>query len=159
MHPLTCWVVTDGKLGMENQCLGLAEALGLAPVIKRVKLRTPWKQLSPAALRIGNRWSLSPSGDRLDGPPPDILIATGRQSVSSSLAIRQTRRDKTFRIQIQDPGIDPHYFDVVVVPRHDRLRGPNVLMTKGALTRVTAQRLAEAKLSFADRLGTLPHPP
>jgi mitochondrial fission protein ELM1 len=143
---------------MENQCVGLAEALGLTPLVKRVKLRTPWRQLSPAVLRIGNRWSLSSAGDRLDGLPPDILIATGRQSVSSSLAIRQMRRDQTFRIQVQDPGIDPRYFDVVVVPRHDRLRGPNVLVTKGALSGVTAQTLAEASLPFADRLGSLPHP-
>ena len=28
----SCWVLTDGKPGMENQCLGLAEALGLDPI-------------------------------------------------------------------------------------------------------------------------------
>jgi mitochondrial fission protein ELM1 len=44
---LSCWVVTDGKIGMENQCLGLAESLGLTPVVKRIKLRSPWKQLTP----------------------------------------------------------------------------------------------------------------
>ena len=28
LQDLTCWVVTDGKAGMEIQCLGLAEAMG-----------------------------------------------------------------------------------------------------------------------------------
>ena len=29
-HPLpTCWCLTDGRPGMENQAVGLAEALGL----------------------------------------------------------------------------------------------------------------------------------
>ena len=32
----TCWVVTDGRPGMANQCLGLAEALGLEPIAKKV---------------------------------------------------------------------------------------------------------------------------
>ena len=153
-----CWVVTDGKAGMENQCLGLAEALGLVPVIKRVKLRAPWKQLSPFLLRVGNRWSLSPAGDRLDGPPPDLLIATGRHSVSSSLAIRRMSRGHAFRVQIQDPAIDPGAFDLVVVPRHDRLRGPNVVVTKGALHRITPEMLAAAAENFAPRLAVLPHP-
>ena len=30
----TCWVVTDGKAGMENQCLGLAEGVGIAASCK-----------------------------------------------------------------------------------------------------------------------------
>ena len=36
---LRCWIVTDGKVGMENQCLGLAEAMGLTPEVKRIRLR------------------------------------------------------------------------------------------------------------------------
>ncbi len=158
MGGLSCWVVTDGKAGMENQCVGLAEGLGLDPVIKRVRLRTPWKQLSPFLLRLGNRWSLAAEGDQLDGPLPDILIATGRHSVSSSLAIARMSRGRTFRVQIQDPGIHPRHFDLVVVPRHDRLRGANVIVTKGALHKVSAEKLAAAASRFAERLGHLPHP-
>lgn len=157
MSQSSCWVITDGKPGMENQCVGLAEALGLTPLIKRVRLRAPWKQLSPSLLRIGNQWSLDPAGDRLDGPLPDILIATGRHSVSSSLAVRRMSGGRTFRIQIQDPGIPPGNFDVVVVPRHDRLRGPNVLVTKGSLHKVTPVKLAEAAARFR-RLAAWPHP-
>jgi len=40
-------VVTDGKSGMESQCLGLAEALGLEPKIFRIALREPWRSLAP----------------------------------------------------------------------------------------------------------------
>ena len=32
---LVCWVVSDGKAGMESQCLGLAEILGVEPVLQR----------------------------------------------------------------------------------------------------------------------------
>ena len=31
-----CWILTDGKAGMENQCVALADSLGLIPVNKRI---------------------------------------------------------------------------------------------------------------------------
>ena len=155
---LVCWVVTDGKVGMENQCVAVARRLGLDPIVKRVRMRAPWKQLSPWALRIGNRWSLSPEGAQLDGPLPDLLIATGRHSVTSSLAVREMTGGRALRVQIQNPGIDPSHFDLVVVPRHDRLSGPNVLVTRGAPHGVTPQALEAARERFAPRFAHLPHP-
>ncbi|ALG70027.1 hypothetical protein VY88_09885 [Azospirillum thiophilum] len=157
MQSLTCWVVSDGKAGMENQCIGLAEALGLTPVIKRVRLRTPWRQLTPY-LRIGNRFAPSPEGDPVAPPWPDILIGTGRQSIPVSLAVRSLSGGRSFTIQTQDPVMNPHRFDLVVVPRHDKLRGDNVLVTRGALHRVTPAVLAGAAARFAPRLAHLPHP-
>lgn len=154
---LTCWVVTDGKPGMQNQCVGLAEAMGLAPVVKQVRLRTPWKQLSPSILRVGNGWANAPGSDPLEPPWPDLLIATGRQSVASALYIR-SRSPSTYRIQIQDPGIRASLFDLVVVPRHDRLRGDNVLVTRGSLHRVTPAVTAAAAETFRDRYAHLPRP-
>ena len=154
---LTCWVVTDGKPGMENQCLGLAEALGLTPVVKRVQLRSPWRQLSPY-LRVGNRFAAGPEGDPIEPPWPDLLIGTGRKAIAPSLAVRKASGGRTYTVQIQDPMISPRHFDMVVVPRHDRLRGPNVLVTRGALHRVTPRILAEAAQRHAARLAHLPHP-
>lgn len=153
-----CWIITDGKVGMESQCLGLAEALGLVPLVKRTRLRWPWRHLGPTLIRSVPRWGLSPLGDDLGGPLPDILIGSGRQSVLPSLLVRRLSGGAAFRIQIQAPGIDPGNFDVVIVPSHDRLRGANVLVTRGALHRVDAGRLAAAREHFAARLDTLPHP-
>lgn len=155
--PLTCWVVSDGKAGMENQCIGLAESLGLTPVVKRVHLRTPWRQLTPY-WRIGNRFAASPKGDPVEPPWPDILIGTGRQSIAVSLAVRKLSGGRTFTVQIQDPVMNPRHFDLVVVPRHDKLRGDNVLVTRGALHRVTPAILADAAERFAPKLAHLPHP-
>lgn len=157
MQSLTCWVVSDGKPGMENQCLGLAEALGLTPVIKRVQLRSPWRQLSPY-LRVGNLFAAGPLGDPIRPPWPDLLIATGRQSIAPSLAVRKASGGRTFTVQIQDPQISPKHFDLVVVPRHDRLRGENVMTSRGALHRVTPAILADAAARHAERLAHLPHP-
>ncbi len=154
----TAWVITDGKAGMESQCVGLAEALGIEPTVKRTRLRSPWRQLSPTILRNAPMRALSVRGDRLEAPWPDLLIASGRQSVLPSLLVDRESGGRTFRIQIQDPAIDPARFDLIVVPRHDRLRGPNVIVTRGALHRVNVARLDTARVQFAPRFGSLPRP-
>lgn len=157
MIPSTCWAVTDGSAGMENQCVGLAEAMGLTPVVKRVRLRGPWRQLTPF-LRIGSRFAPDPAGDPIAPPWPDLLIGCGRQSTAVSFAVRRASRGRTFTVHIQDPQVAPHLFDLVVVPRHDRLRGPNVVVTRGSLHRLTAGRLAESAARHAARLDALPRP-
>jgi uncharacterized protein len=152
-----CWIVTDGKAGMENQCLGLAEAMGLTPLRKRVKLRAPWKQLSPHILRFGNARAMAANSDPVAPPWPDVLIATGRHSVAASLAVRSAS-PRTFRIQIQNPGVRPGLFDLVATPRHDRLNGENVVTCRGALHRVTPERLASESARFAAAFAHLPRP-
>jgi uncharacterized protein len=146
---------------MENQCLGLAEALGLQPVIKRVKLRAPWRQLSPF-LRHGLGYAHSRKGDPVAPPWPDLLIATGRASVPASLYVRRASRSAggrgTFTVQLQNPVIDPSRFDLVVVPRHDTLTAPNVMTTRGALHRITPEKLKREGEKFAGALTHLPHP-
>ena len=153
-----CWVITDGKAGMESQCVGLAEALGIETEIKRTRLRSPWRQLSPSILRDAPMRALSKRAAQLTSPWPELLIASGRQSVLPSLLVARESAGRTFRVQIQDPAIDPSRFDLIVVPRHDRLRGDNVVVTRGALHRVNVAKLDEARRHFAPRLAHLPHP-
>jgi hypothetical protein len=149
------WVLSDGKPGMENQALGLAEAVGLGIRVVRVVPRAPWRFLAP--LRIAAR--LAENG--LTAPWPRLLIATGRQSVPYSLAIRHASPatfPATFTVQIQSPGLASRNFGLVVPPRHDGLTGANVLPTRGALHRVTPARLAADAARFAPALAHLPRP-
>lgn len=158
---ISCWVVTDGKAGMENQCLGLAEALGLTPVIKRIRLRTPWRQLMPF-FRHFLTHAFSPDGDPVQPPWPDLLIATGRTSTAASLLVRRATMGqgvkRTFTVQIQNPVIDPSRFDLVVIPRHDSLSGPNVMTTRGALHRITDQKLRDEGAKLLPHIAFLPQP-
>jgi mitochondrial fission protein ELM1 len=156
-NQISCWIVTDGKAGMENQCLGLAEALGLAPIVKRVKLRSPWKQLSPF-LRHGLSFAHSADGDAIAPPWPDLLIATGRASIPASLYARRASGRKTFTVQLQNPVIDPSRFDLVVVPRHDALMAPNVMTTRGSLHRVSPEMLQREREKLAPHITHLPAP-
>lgn len=152
-----CWIVTDGKAGMESQCRGLADALGLEPEIKRVTLRRFWRLLSPY-VRIGLSHAAGPPGDPIAPPWPDLVIATGRQSVAPALAVKRATRGRTFLVQIQNPRIAPRHFDLVITPRHDRLAGDNVLTTLGALHGVTRARLDREAARLAQRLADLPRP-
>jgi mitochondrial fission protein ELM1 len=150
-------VLSDGKAGGEAQSLGLAEALGLAPEIKRIEVRAPWRWLPPAVWPK-SLWTLAPRGARLAPPWPGILIACGRLTAAAALAVCRASGGASFTIQIQDAKIAPRHFDLVVVPQHDRVRGANVLTTHGALNRATPQRLAVAAARLAPQLAHLPRP-
>jgi mitochondrial fission protein ELM1 len=157
MRADSCWVMTDAKPGMENQCLGLAEALGLETVRKHVHPRFPWKHLPPS-LWAAPLHAFTADSDPLDPPWPDILIATGRVTVAPSIAIRRASRGRTFTVQIQNPAVAFRHFDLVIPPRHDNCTGPNVFPTRGALHRVTPKRLAEEAARLGPTLAHLPRP-
>jgi hypothetical protein len=149
--------VTDGKAGMESQCVGLAEALGLTPVVKRVKLRWPWRELTPY-LRVGGRAQFAGGSDILAPPWPDLLIATGRHSIAASVLVKQLSGGRTKTVQLQNPVIDSNRFDLVVTPRHDRLEGRNVISTRGALHRLTPELLREGAQRLAFQVMRLERP-
>lgn len=153
----TCWILTGGDIGTENQCRGLAEALGLAPVIKRLQLKSPWRQLSPW-LKWGQQYALASDSDRIDPPYPDILIASGRKSIGAALYIKKKSGGKTFLVQVQDPRYSAKKFDLIVALQHDPTRGDNVITTTGSMHRVTPEKLAAEKEKFAAVLGPLPPP-
>ncbi len=152
-----CWVLSDGKAGTEVQSIGLAEALGLEPEVKRLKIKAPWCWLPPPFWPAPLR-SLGAGGAGLAPPWPEILIAGGRLTAAPAAAVRQAGKGATFAVQIQDSKIDPRHFDLVVTPEHDRLRGTNVVTTRGALHGVTPARLSAAAARLAPRLEGLPRP-
>ncbi len=102
-HPLpTCWCLTDGRPGMENQAVGLAEAMGLTPVVKRVFLKPLWRIASPHITAF-KQFAFSEKGDPVAPPWPDILIATGRPSILPALHVKGQSGGRTFMVQLQDP--------------------------------------------------------
>ena len=163
MQPLRLWVVSDGRAGIENQALGLAEAIQrLTPstiTVKRIAWRGLFDRL-PSALKIPAM--LSPASDAPFPAPdeawPDLWIATGRASLPLSLAVRRRSQGKTFVVQTQDPRLSPDRFDMVVAPAHDGLSGDNVFEIIGSPHRITPERIKKAAPAFAARLAPLPHP-
>ena len=156
-HPSSsCWIVCDeGKVGTQNQCVGLAEGLGYVPQIFQVKARFPWSLL-PASMWP---WALSGlEAPGLKAPWPSLIIGAGRASVAPTAAIRALTKGKTRVIQLQNPRVNPALFDAIISPRHDALQGPNVIETKGALHRVTTTRLEHEAARFASLFEGMPRP-
>lgn len=142
---------------MEAQCRGLADALGLHPVIKRIRLRWLWDVL-PNRLWFAPFKSLAADSDRLDPPWPDLVISCGGVAAPLAAAIRRASGGRTRAVHIQDPKMNPHDFDLIVAPRHDGLSGDNVLASKVAIHPVTPEKLAEGAQKWGAKFATLPRP-
>lgn len=138
----TSWIITDGKKGTENQCLGLASALNLRPSVIQIKPKFPWSLLPPWL------WLFPLQG--VKGLPetghwPDVLIAASRSAAAVAANIRRLSRGKTFTIFLQNPHLSLDKFDVVIAPSHDRLKGNNLISTLGCVHSVTPEVLSKAK--------------
>lgn len=156
-----CWAVTDEKVGNIIQAMGLAEALGLEATLKRIHPQPPLSWLPPklcpdSLALIGHR---GPSD--LVPPWPDLAIGVGRRAVRPLLALRAASRKAgstrpTVIIQVQRPTLPAARFDLVIVPQHDGLSGPNVIQMLGSIHRVTKPRLAADKQAFSSTFKDLP---
>ena len=136
-----CFVVSDGRRGIENQALGLAEAIGRRMPMRLLPLHLP---------RTG---SLPDPGEMA----PDLWIGCGRAAVRAAAAHRKAF-PKALMVYVQAPRVHEELFDLIVAPRHDRLNRPNVLSLIGSPNRVTFDLLQAASGEFETRLAKLPGP-
>lgn len=160
-RPLSIWVVSDGRTGIQNQALGLAEAVArLTPAeikIQTVRWRPAFDRW-PSALKTPAMLAPGSFDPRAVTEWPDLWIATGRASLPLSARVRDWSGGRTFVVQTQDPRWRNERYDLIVAPAHDGLSGPNVLPITGSPHRITRQKLAEAAPAFAARIAPLPRP-
>lgn len=151
-----CWVVTDGAAGNRRQALALAEAL--TPSIREivVELRAPWSWFAPRQLP-GSRMALGRDDESLSPPWPSLVIGCGRSAAWATRQIRRWSGGKTLAVQLLDPRIDPAHWDLVIAPKHDALRGDNVLNPLGSLHPIDDAWLADGRDAFAP-FADLPSP-
>ena len=133
------WVISDGTKGMEVQALGLAEQLSPASQLIRINPLPRLARHFPSLARQG----LCPMPKTLRQAlnahsTPDIVITCGRRHAGLSLLMRRFGKGSIKTIHIQDPHLSTQYFDWLVVPSHDDLRGDNVLVSLGSLNRLNA---------------------
>lgn len=151
------WAISDGAAGNVRQVEALAGAIGLPFVSLRTETRAPWRWLAPRGL-AGARHAFGPEGAaRLAGPLPRLAIGCGRQAALMTRLLGRLGQGHCRSVQILDPRLDSAHWDVVVAPRHDALRGANVIVTRGSLHPVDAVWLTQARARFPT-LGTLPSP-
>ena len=153
----TAWVLSNDIVGMDNQSFGLAEALGLDCIKKRIVVTAPWHYLPPALWLSPLRF-LGADSDSVAPPWPDVVIGTGRLNVAVALAIQRASGRRTINIRVQHPQMSFRKFDIIVAPQHDAMSGTNVVETLGAVNRVTQARLDLAAQQFAAGYADLPRP-
>lgn len=157
MSHRVAWILSNDLVGMDNQSFGLAEALGLKCIKKRIVATSPWKYLPPGLWLTPLKY-LGAGSDVLQPPWPDVVVGTGRLNVAVSVAIQRASGGHTLNIRIQNPQMNLRKFDWVVAPQHDHCQGNNVVETLGAVNRVTQARLDEAAQQFTPQFIDLPRP-
>lgn len=146
MRRIIIWAVSDGRAGMENQALGIAEAvqrrIPASIVTKRIDIDSTVEKLP--RFMWGNPFErLTEFSDRMAPPWPDVFIGCGRRVVPFAKSLKQF----CFTVQTQDPRTNPEHFGMVVPPVHDRLKGTNVMPIQGSPNRLSKERLKlEAQL-------------
>ena len=124
---LRLWVLTDGKIGDDVQCLAVAAAL-CAGFEKRVvaprdlfAMFAPWGPLDP-------REAPGRQGGPLAGPAPDIAVISGRRAIPHARALKKASLGKTRIVILKDPRFGRGVADALWAParqhflfRHDRI--------------------------------------
>jgi uncharacterized protein len=145
------WILSEGLAGLQAQGLGLAEAAGLSAEVRVLTPGAPWKWV---AARLWPR-PLSVVAASLRAPLPNLVIGCGGMAAAVLAALRGKSRPV---VQVQNPRMDIGRFDLIVANLHDELTGPNVILTRTALHRVTPERLAVEAGVWRDRFAALPRP-
>ncbi len=125
---LKIWLITDGKQGDEQQCIGLAKALGYDYKSIHIKPRAPFTwfmPFGPIDPKDDPKYEKSP----IAPPFPDIAIASGRRAVAYLRRIKVASHGKCFTVFLKDPRIGTKAADLIWVPEHDKLKGSNVFTT------------------------------
>ncbi len=128
MLKLKAHLLSQGMHGMISQLEGLSKALKLNFKHHKVKLKPIWNMIPPKFTPISE--NLLTENFICDSK---IIISCGRKSVIHSIALKKRFKNQIFNIHIQDPKVSLKHFDLIICPEHDRLKGANVINTKGAI--------------------------
>ncbi len=125
---MTVWAFTDGKAGHENQTRGLIAAL-----TRRMPLDVRWiKAPAYSAVLTNLMTKRFLPGAAL--PSPHLLIGAGHRTHLPMIAARRARGGRS--IVLMKPSLPRVWFDLAVIPEHDRVTGNNVFVTRGAINAV-----------------------
>ena len=150
------WIITDGKAGDRLPAVGIAERLGLHPI--DVTVTPGFTALTLARIGVGTLAALPEQASDVSAEQPRLILGSGRRAVPALLALRQKWQTRVPSVFLKEPNVLASVADIVWVPAHDRLRGPNVMATATAPHRFTAAFLAEHRKAFTAQYARRPKP-
>jgi uncharacterized protein len=157
LNGVRAWGITTGMAGMDVQVQGVALALGLDFEMKRVAPRGIWKLIAQWG-PVAPSEKFGQPGAQFAPPWPQVAISLGRGAVPYMRALRRRAGPDLFTVVLQDPKAGLGIADLICVPEHDRLRGPNVITTLTSPHGFTAQRLADLRQTVPAAIAALPRP-
>jgi mitochondrial fission protein ELM1 len=120
------WRLLDGKTGHEKQTLSLVNALKNETAIKTIDIKN--RNLLFLILFSMNELKKIQK--------PDFIIAAGHKTHMSLLYLKYIFGGKT--ILIMKPSMPCNWFDLCVIPEHDKFKGRGLIFwTKGVLVNTT----------------------
>ncbi|MEJ8472620.1 mitochondrial fission ELM1 family protein [Roseibium algae] len=136
--------MTDGKAGDQAQCIGVAEAINIPFQIRTVQPGPLFAWAMPYG-PIDPRERPSAAQSPLSPPYPDLAIGSGRRAIPYLRHVKKASGGRTFTVCLKDPRTGTGAADLIWVPQHDPLRGPNVLTSPTAPHRFSQELLASLK--------------
>lgn len=141
------WIFSDSIMGHEIQSIALASKLADKIELFHCTLRQPWLSFAPRILpRFGKNiiWKqIQPNTSQ----GPDAIITCGRRMAAVGKFFK--RKIGCRQIQILNPGDNHTNYDVLICPEHDRLKGNNVINSKGSLHNISPESLEKIKCQEA----------
>lgn len=152
------WILLGQKPGDNAQVLNLQRAVGWPAEPKRIVVEPRWERGKP---RI--RPSLShvdrARSDRLEGPWPEVVFASGRRLACVALWIKRASQGRTRIVMVGMPRHRRSDFDLMVAASHYvGASTPNVVVHDLPLMHVDANRIEAAVLAWEPRMREIPRP-
>ncbi len=127
-----CLILSDGSKGMENQSIALAKILEINFKVIRIKPNYIIRFFPSLAYYF--HFLFIKSLYFLKIFEHDSIITTGKRMSGYSILIKKIQQHKIINIHIQNPKIYSGFFDLLILPKHDNVKGQNIISTIGSLT-------------------------
>ena len=141
------WVLTDDRVGSNNQSIAIAEKLSRYYIIKKIVYNSLIEL--PNFIRRSSLIGINKEeSDSLETDLPDIVVVAGRRLSSVALNIKKRNNNRTFIVNIMNPDLPFDKFDVILLPKHDKiskrlLNKGNIIETNGTINRVSSLKIKE----------------
>ncbi len=144
------WVLKDNRPGNYSQSINLADCLKANYEIKEIS----YNKLAslPNSIKLGRLSTIDKdSKNNLinQKKKPNVIISAGRRSALIALDLRKMYPN-LFLINIMNPGSSIiKKFDLVIAPKHDKIRAKNVIDIIGSVVYIKEKSLKEDYQKFA----------
>ena len=150
-------ILSDGLAGHDAQTLGIAEALGLEPDIRRIHPRKLFELVAPFG-PVDWRERENRPGSPIGPPWPDIALAAGRRTLPYLKRLKLASNRRVFTVYVNRPATGRAAADLIVSPLHDAFFGPNIVTPITPANRVSPELLARLRREPDPRVASLAKP-